>query len=128
MFLLNPENTIIYWSKGAEKVFGWSAKEAIGQSGNLIFTPEDKAKGVVEMEIGTARKEGRAPDQRWHLRKDGSRLWVDGVMRRLDNADGSLRGFAKIARDATERQVIEDALRHAKDQWSNVCSSARATL
>ena len=86
------------------------------ESGDLIFTPEDRAKGVVEQEIGLARQNGFAPDQRWHLRKDGSRLWVDGVMRRLDNPDGSLRGFAKIARDATDRQEIEAALRHAKDE------------
>jgi len=116
MFLLDPENTITYWSTGAQKVFGWSAKEAIGQSGNIIFTPEDKAKNVVEEELGIARKEGRALDQRWHVRKDGSRLWVDGVMRRVDDVHGKLQGFAKIARDATDRQEIETALRHAKDE------------
>jgi len=116
MFLLDLDNKITYWSAGAEKVFGWSSEEAIGQSGELIFTPEDRTKGEVEKEIGIAREQGRAPDRRWHLRKDGSRLWVDGVMRRVDRLDGSIRGFAKICRDATEQQQNEEALRHARDQ------------
>ncbi|MDQ6809491.1 MAG: PAS domain S-box protein [Verrucomicrobiota bacterium] len=116
MFLLNPENVITYWSSGARKVFGWSAEEAVGQSGTLIFVPEDEAKGAVEMEIGIAREQGYAPDRRWHLRRDGTRVWIDGVMRRIDHSDGALRGFAKIARDATDLHAAEEKLREAHDQ------------
>lgn len=117
MFLLDPENRITYWSAGAEKVFGWGAKEAIGKTGELIFTPEDRAQGAVERELGIARAEGAAPDRRWHLRKDGSRFWADGVMRRVDGNDGELRGFAKIARDASDQRRIEDELRYARDEF-----------
>ncbi|HEV3408827.1 MAG TPA: PAS domain S-box protein, partial [Chthoniobacterales bacterium] len=116
MFLLDPENKITYWSAGAEKVFGWTAKEAVGQGGDLIFTAEDKASGQVEKELRIALEQGRAPDRRWHKRKDGSRLWADGIMRRLDRPDGSVRGFAKICPDATDQRAIEDALRHAKEE------------
>ena len=115
MFMLETGNKITFWSAGAEKVFGWTAEEALGQSGEIIFTPQDRAKGEVEKEIETARKHGHAPDRRWHMRKDGSRLWVDGVMRRLDDREGKVRGFAKIARDATELRGAEDQLRHARD-------------
>ncbi|MFN2623443.1 MAG: PAS domain S-box protein [Chthoniobacterales bacterium] len=116
MFLLDPENRITYWSAGAEKVFGWSAGEAVGQTGAIIFTAEDKKKGEVQKEVGTATERGSAPDRRWHKRKDGSRLWADGIMRRIDRSDGSLRGFAKICRDATDQRATEDALLHAKDE------------
>ncbi|MFL6585056.1 MAG: PAS domain S-box protein [Chthoniobacterales bacterium] len=116
MFLLDLDNRITFWSNGAERLFGWSPAEAEGETGALIFVREDKAKGEFEKEIGTAMQEGRAPDRRWHLRKDGSRLWVDGVLMRLDEADGSPRGFAKIARDATKQREDEEALRHARDQ------------
>ncbi|HKP04234.1 MAG TPA: chemotaxis protein CheB [Chthoniobacterales bacterium] len=116
MFLLDPENVITFWSTGAEKVFGWTAEEAVGQTGAIIFTDADQKKGEVEKEIETAVREGRAPDRRWHRRKDGSRLWADGVMRRIDRRDGGLRGFAKICRDATEQREIEDALLHAKEE------------
>jgi signal transduction histidine kinase len=61
-------------------------------------------------------EKGRAPDRRWHLRKDGTRIWVDGVMTRLDDPDGAPRGFAKIARDATDLREAEDEIRHARDE------------
>lgn len=116
MFLLDPENRITYWSRGAERVFGWTLKEALGQSGAIIFTPEDKAKGEVEKEIETALRDGAASDRRWHVRKDGGRLWVDGVMRRLDPDETGARGFAKVARDATDQHAAEEGLRRAKHE------------
>ncbi|MEY2547750.1 MAG: two-component system, chemotaxis family, CheB/CheR fusion protein [Verrucomicrobiota bacterium] len=116
MFLLDVENQITFWSEGAERVLGWTEEEAIGQSGAIIFTEEDKAKGAVEHELATALSDGSALDRRWHLRKDRSRLWTDGIMMRLDDESGQLRGFAKIARDATEQQRADAALRHARDE------------
>jgi two-component system CheB/CheR fusion protein len=116
MFLLDPGNIITYWSKGAERVFGWTAEEAVGQSGELIFTPEDRAREQEEKEIEMALRDGRSPDRRWHLREDGERIWVDGVMHRLnDENTGALRGFAKIARDATEQRKTEEALQRAHE-------------
>lgn len=116
MFLLDPDSVITFWNKGAERVFGWTREEVIGQSGDVIFVPEDKAKGAVEKEIDIALRDGRAPDRRFHLRKDGSRFWADGVLMRLDGESGELRGFAKVARDASDQYAIEEALRHAKDE------------
>jgi PAS domain S-box-containing protein len=117
MFLLDPENVITFWSTGAERVFGWTQEEAVGQSGELIFTPEDRAEGAVEKEIDLALTDGRAGDRRFHLRKDGSRFWADGILMRLNHADGEkLRGFAKIARDATDQRRVEDELLHARDE------------
>ena len=116
MFLLDPENTITFWNAGAERVFGWTQEEAIGQSGAIIFTREDRRKGEVEKEIKTALNEGRALDRRFHLRKDGSRLWTDGVLMRLDNNGEELRGFAKVARDATDQWRAEDQLAYARDE------------
>jgi PAS domain S-box-containing protein len=116
MFLLNPGNVITFWSAGAERIFGWRQEEAIGQSGAMIFTPEDRKKGAVEKEINDAIKEGRALDRRFHLRQDGSRFWTDGVLMRLDDEGGTLRGFAKVARDATDQRRIEDELAHARDE------------
>ena len=115
MFLLDPDNKITYWSSGAEKVFGWNAEEAVGQRGEIIFIPEDNAKGEVEKELGIAMEHGFSPDRRWHKRKDGSRLWADGIMRRVDNNDGTVRGFAKICRDATDLYKAEQKLREAFD-------------
>ena len=90
MFLMDSGNHIIYWSKGAERVFGWTAEEALGQTGEIIFTPEDRANEAEEKEMAIARRDGSAPDRRWHMRKDGTRIWVDGIMHRLDDENGEL--------------------------------------
>lgn len=115
MFLLDPDSRVTFWSAGAERVFGWTDAEAVGQKGDFIFTPEDRERGEPQREIETALREDRALDRRWHLRKDGSRFWADGVLMRLDHEDGRLRGFAKIARDATEDRKAEEALQQAHD-------------
>ena len=60
MFLLDPDNIITFWSAGAERVFGWTQAEAVGQSGAIIFTAEDRAKGAVEKERDIALSDGRA--------------------------------------------------------------------
>jgi PAS domain S-box-containing protein len=116
IFMMNPGNEIVHWSAGAERVFGWSADEAVGQSAEIVFTPEDRANEVEEKEIERALRDGVASDRRWHIRKDGTRIWVDGMMRRLnDDKTGALRGFAKIARDATQEHEAEVQLQRAHD-------------
>jgi PAS domain S-box-containing protein len=116
MFSLDPEGIVTFWSAGAERVFGWKQEEAVGQPGAMIFTPEDRREKEVEKEIKTALSEGRALDRRFHLRKDGSRFWTDGVLMRLDDEDGKLRGFAKVARDATDQRRAQDEVAHARDE------------
>ena len=113
--LLDTDGRLIDWNAGAERMFGYTAAEALGQPSALLFTPEDRAAGVPEREMAIARDEGRADDERWHLRKDGSRFWVSGVMTPLRDEDGRLRGFAKVARDLTERMRADEALRRAYD-------------
>ncbi len=112
IFMVDQSNTIVHWNAGAERIFGWTAEEAIGQSGELIFTPEDREREEEEKEIEIALRNGVASDCRWHMRKDGSRLWVNGVMQRIeDDETGALRGFAKIARDATAQRAAEEKLK-----------------
>jgi PAS domain S-box-containing protein len=96
------------WNTGAEKTFGYTAEEAIGQTCDMIFTPEDRKAGVPKKEIETAMRKGCAEDNRWHIRKDGSRFFASGVMTPI--RDGELEGFVKITTDQTARMEAERAL------------------
>jgi PAS domain S-box-containing protein len=107
IFATDPEGTIASWSPGAEAVFGWTAEEAIGRATAITFTPEDREGGVPEQERATARRDGSAPDVRWHLRKDGSRVFIEGTNRHLADAGGRTRGFLKVGQDATRRRELE---------------------
>lgn len=111
IFTMSLDGTINSWNTGAEKVFGWTESEVVGQSCAIIFTPEDRAKKAPEKEMKTALKMGRAPDERFHLRRDGTRFYVSGVMTLLKDADGKLQGFVKIARDLSDQIKTEKAVR-----------------
>jgi PAS domain S-box-containing protein len=113
MFLLNPEGHITFWSAGAERLFGYSEAEALGQHSRLIFSDEDRQRGVPEAELLTAATRGRAVDRRWHQRRDGSHFWADGLLMRVNDESGGIRSFAKVARDATEQIRAEAALQEA---------------
>src|SRR5690349_18178439 len=97
IFTTDAEGKINSWNPGAAQVFGWSEEEILGQTCNVTFTPEDRAKGEPEKERETARREGMSPDIRWHQRKDGSRVFINGVMHLL--RDGQRNGFFKMGRD-----------------------------
>lgn len=101
------------WNVGAHNLLGWQDAEALGQPAHLFYTPEDRAAGVPEKEMEIARTQGRASDERWQLRRDGSRFWASGLMMPLRHEGGQLQGYLKILRDRTERRRAEEALRAA---------------
>jgi PAS domain S-box-containing protein len=109
IMLLDSEGRFTDWNSGAEQMFGYTRQEVVGQPTDLIFTPEDRAADMPAKELETARREGRAMDERWHMRKDGSRFYVSGVMVWLQ--DG--HGYAKIARDLTAQKRAQDELQRA---------------
>jgi PAS domain S-box-containing protein len=110
IFTTDPKGAVTSWSPGAEAVFGWTAEEIIGRPTAMTFTAEDRAAGAPEQELAQARATGSAPDVRWHLRKDGTRVFIEGVTRAI--ADG----FLKIGQDVTERRRAEEALRESEER------------
>jgi PAS domain S-box-containing protein len=116
IFSLDLAGRIHMWNPGAERLFGYTEAEALGQSGALIFTPEDRAQGAVEQEITQALEQGYARDDRWHQRKDGNRLFVNGVLRLMYDREGNRRGFIKVTQDVTQRKQAEEALEVAQAQ------------
>ena len=110
---LDTNGKVVSWNSGAERILGWSEKEAIGKTADLIFTAEDRLAQVPQREIREALETGRATDERWHVRKDGSRFWASGVMTRMSAPTGAVTGLVKIMRDNTKSKVTEDRLKAA---------------
>jgi len=113
IFVNDLEGRIVTWNKGAEKLFGYTPAEVIGQDMRILYTPEDRADRIPEKEMETSVREGCADDERWHIRKDASRFFASGVQTPLYDRSGNHTGYAKIARDLTERIVAQDELRKA---------------
>jgi two-component system CheB/CheR fusion protein len=118
--LLDPEGRVVSWLGGAERTLGWSRDEMIGQTLERIFTPGDLARGDLDWELRTARSYGKAEDDRFHVRKDGMRVWVSGVLTALRGPNGDIVGFAKILRDRTDIRTHIDTLQARIDQAANV--------
>ena len=102
------DGLVTAWNTGAERTLGWSAKEMIGEKVDRFFTPEDRAEGRPQIEIREALASGRATDERWHMKKDGSRFWASGEMLALHDLDGAHLGFVKILRDRTEQRLASE--------------------
>jgi PAS domain S-box-containing protein len=121
IFATDPAGRVSSWNAGARNLLGWNAEEAIGMDAAAIFTPEDRAHGAPEAEMRAALADGRAGDERWHLRRDGSRFWGEGVLLPLRSGaaandggandggeNGAGAGFLKVLRDRTERRRAEE--------------------
>ncbi|WP_146056397.1 PAS domain S-box protein [Methylobacterium sp. V23] len=98
------------WTGGAEAILGWTEAEVLGRAADLFFTPEDRAAGRPDHEMTEAREEGRGNDERWHLRKDGTRFWALGEMMPLTSEDGAHVGYLKILRNRTEERRRSERL------------------
>ena len=108
-------NIITSWSPGAEAMMGWTAREAVGRRVDLFFTPEDVAVDRPARETECARAEGWSADERWHVKRDGTRFWASGELQPLIE-HGEVVGFVKIVRDRTEQHELQQQLQAAKAQ------------
>ena len=113
IFTMTPDGTIDSWNSGAQRMFGYTADEIVGNSFERLFTPEDRAAGVSPAELARAGQAGRAVDERFHMRKNGEWFYCAGVTTRLEPTGGL--GFAKIARDLTDQRHAAEALKRAHD-------------
>jgi PAS domain S-box-containing protein len=104
---------ITSWNKGAERLFGYAAEEAVGQNITLIIPPErrDEERTIVEQ---LTRGERVDHFETVRMRKDGSLLDVSLTISPMRDASGRVVGASKLARDITERKRAEEALRQAQ--------------
>jgi PAS domain S-box-containing protein len=115
IFMLDPQGKIASWNVGAERIKGYKADEIIGRHFSVFYPPDAVAQGRPDWELRTALQQGRVEDEGWRLRKDGTQFWANAIITALRDKDGTLRGFAKIVRDMTDRRKIE-ALQRADRQ------------
>jgi PAS domain S-box-containing protein len=102
--MLSPEGIVTSWNAGARRIKGYSASEILGRHFSCFYSDEDIESGKPWSEIAVAKEHGRAEDEGWRVRKDGSRFWARVVVTALHDGDGSLRGFAKVTQDMTQRR------------------------
>lgn len=122
LLLLSAQARVLWANKALARVLGYAPEELVGQPLRTIFTPEDLERGLSDHELNVARSFGRAEDDRWHLGKDGSRVFCNGVLMALRDSAGQTTGFIKLIRDRTDLRTQTEAL---ENRLSEALRSAR---
>ncbi len=125
IFSLDPQGRVATWNSGAERLKGYQAWEIVGQPISRFYTSEDAAAGKSETLLNRARSEGRVRDEGWRVRKDGSRFFAEVLIISLRDKKGTVKGFAKVTRDITERRQMDDRLRRSREQLAEAQRIAR---
>lgn len=108
IFMTDANGIVTNWNVGAQHILGYTEEEIVGKDAAKLFTMEDRSKLIPEKELETAAIAGRAEDERWHVRRDGSRFWASGVVTPVRDQSGKLIGFSKVMRDMTERNKLTE--------------------
>nr|WP_156901431.1 PAS domain S-box protein [Azohydromonas australica] len=115
IFSLDCHGVITSWNRGAQRIKGYTAQEAIGKHFSVFYEPPEVARGWPQEELARATERGRFEDEGWRVRKDGTRFWANVVITAIKDEQGQLLGFSKVTRDLTERRRHEQQLREREE-------------
>ena len=115
IFALDTKGRVATWNLGAERIKGWQTDEILGRHFSSFYPPETRDFLPQQM-IERAIQDGSAEDEGWRIRRDGTRFWANVVITALRDGEGTLRGFAKVTRDMSERRRTEEELRSAQEE------------
>ncbi len=111
IFAMDENCRATTWNNGVLEVLGFEETEFIGQDiRQLIFVPEAIELGIPKAEFETAAALGSASDDRWMMRKGGTRFWASGITSAVRDDQGNVVGFSKVMRDLTDQKRDEDEL------------------
>ena len=115
IFSKTLDGIITSWNRGAEKLFGYPASEAVGQPILMLFPPE-RVKEEADILARITRGESVDHYETVRLRRDGKRIEVSVTISPIKDSQGRIIGAAKIARDISERRALELAVEAAAEQ------------
>lgn len=108
---LNREGIVENWNTGAEKIKGYKASEIIGKSFSNFYTEEDRKKKLPFTLLNKAARDGKAVQEGWRVRKDGTLFWASVVITAVHNEKKEIIGYSKVTHDLTAKKEADDALK-----------------
>jgi PAS domain S-box-containing protein len=127
----NLDGIITSWNKGAERVFGYTAEEAIGQPITIVI-PQDRQDEERTILTRIRRGERIEHVETVRQRKHGSKIWVSLTISPVKNAEGKIVGASKTARDITEQKRTSDQIatlaREAEHRSKNLLANVQAMV
>jgi PAS domain S-box-containing protein len=114
IFMLDTDGRVATWNAGAERAKGYKASEIVGQHFSHFYTDEDVRTDKPQRLLSLALKQGRAEDEGWRVRNDGSKFWAKVTITAVRGATGKLIGFGKVTRDLTEPMLARKSLEESR--------------
>jgi PAS domain S-box-containing protein len=121
IFVRNLDGAISFWSKGAEKMYGWTKEEVIGQ--NCHSKLETCFPAPYENIIAKIKQSGRWSGELIHATKDGRQITVQSFWQAIFDLNGDIVELLESNVDITERKQFEQALERAKVDWERTFNS-----
>ncbi len=125
---LSLDGLINGWHGAAQRLFGYDAAEIVGQPFAVLFVQAEIDTRIPQVELDLARQSGRSEDDRWHVRKNGSRFWSNGVVNRHIDAQGRHAGYVKLLRDRTDLRIRQEAQRNRLQRLTRELARQREAL
>lgn len=117
------DGTILSWNRAAERLYGYTAAEAIGQSVAMLIPPERSGEtDVILARLGSGRQVVQYETSR--VRKDGGEVWVSLSAAPTRDPGGTIVGASEIARDVTAQRRAKALLRESEERLRAVVESA----
>lgn len=116
IILLDTSGKVVSWNKGAEKIKLYAADEILGRHFMIFYPKEDRDAQAPERLLQIARNEGKANQEGWRIRKDGTRFWGSISITAIHDDEGNVNGFLKLTRDLTERKKADDTYSNYVEQ------------
>lgn len=111
VFATDTEGIVTTWNPGAERILLYKADEIIGRSSDMLYTPEDIAALVPAIELANALRDGKAINERFHVKKNRSRFWGSGLVYPVFNNQGEHIGFTKVMQNISDEEQAQRNLR-----------------
>jgi PAS domain S-box-containing protein len=114
LFLLDVDGQVVAWYAGAERIYGYTSEEAVGQHASFLYAFDDGLRAKLSDELKRAVAEGHSGLEGWQVKNDGSRFWANVITMALKDDHGDLQGFARVVRDFSDRHERDEKLRRSR--------------
>ncbi len=125
IILLDKNGIIRNWNKGAQKIKQYREKEIVGKHFSVFYLKEDLDTNLPFKLLTEARETGRAAQEGWRRRKDGSKFWGSITITAVHDDHGIVIGFCKVTRDLTDKKIVEDAIRDSEERYHQMIAEVQ---
>lgn len=125
IIVLDKNGYIQNWNKGAQKIKFYSEDEIIGKHFSIFYLPVDFDNKLPQILLKQAEDTGRASQEGWRKRKDGSMFWASVTITAIHDDKENVIGFCKVTRDLTDRKLAEDQLRLSEERYHRMIAEVQ---